>query len=432
MLPLIASLNSQYELLQAGDQLWCEDQHKEAMNSWRSIDKDENLGLKALVEYRLMLGSSNMTWMLNGLMGDQALMNCAPEDPLCVLASIDRELIFDALGFPSDLDYAKELLPYIKPALPQAHQSREYWLEESADLLPNLENVGFGSCFLSDKTILPIPQRTAVSFGGFATRKQGVGGSVFLSLPNLNGFQYTTSISASTKQSGHMFHRFESTDTYWFFVETMVRRGLYYQYIVDQYASFLIDHGNLRIAPGYRWETGNLWIGAELRWDEALYKASRGHGVIAGVFWYPNQQWSWGNRLTVSWLDYQHFRWTQTLSYVADGPAIRISTDLAPNSEAPWWRLPTAGGGQLLRIATLQRFRSDMLLTATTEWRFLTDKMVGFVLFSEAAYTKDDTYFGSGIGLRMRTAPNTESLISLDFGYGTTGPNVYLGVGEFF
>ena len=147
MLPLVASLTSQYELLEQGDQLWCQDQYKEAMSSWRSVDQDQNLGLKALVEYRLMLGTSNMTWMLNGLKGDQALMNCAPEDPLCVLARIDRELIFDTIGFPADLDYAKELLPYIKPALPQAHDSREFWLKDSSDSVPSLENTGFGSCF---------------------------------------------------------------------------------------------------------------------------------------------------------------------------------------------------------------------------------------------------------------------------------------------
>ncbi|MBM76478.1 MAG: hypothetical protein CMK59_13815 [Proteobacteria bacterium] len=432
MLPLIASLSSQYSLLQQGDQLWCEDKYKEAMSVWRDVADEQHSGLKALVEYRLMLGTSNMTWMINGLKGDQALMDCAPEDPLCVLARIDRELIFDTIGFPADLAYATELLPYIESALPEAHQNRSLWLNQIPNTPESLNSSGFGTCFTLDKTILPIPQRTSISFGGFATKKQGLGGSIFLSLPNLNGFKYTTSISISTKSSGHMFHHLESTSTYWFFIETMLRRGLYYQYIVDQYASFLIDHGNIRIAPGYRWETGSAWLGAELRWDEGLDKASRGHGVIGGVFWHPNQSWNWSHRFNATWLDYQHFRWTQTLSYVSNGPAIRISTDLAPNSEAPWWRLPTAGGGQLLRIATLQRFRSDLLLTSTVEWRFLRDKMIGFVVFSETAYTPKTTYFGSGVGIRLRTSPDTESLLSLDFGYGTTGPNVYLGVGEFF
>ena len=120
------------------------------------------------------------------------------------------------------------------------------------------------------------------------------------------------------------------------------------------------------------------------------------------------------------------------MSYVSKGPAIRISTDLAPKSEAPWWRLPTAGGGELLRIATLQRFRSELLLTGTVEWRFFTDKTLGLVVFSEAAHTKETNYYGTGLGVRFRTSPEQESLISLDFGWGTTGPNVYLGVGEFF
>ena len=58
--------------------------------------------------------------------------------------------------------------------------------------------------------------------------------------------------------------------------------------------------------------------------------------------------------------------------------------------------------------------------------------MIGFVVFSETAYTPKTTNFGSGVGIRLRTSPDTESLLSLDFGYGTTGPNIYLGVGEFF
>ena len=107
-------------------------------------------------------------------------------------------------------------------------------------------------------------------------------------------------------------------------------------------------------------------------------------------------------------------------------------SDLAPNSEAPWWRLPTAGGGQYVRIAYVQRFRSDLIFVENLEYRWWPTKTLGTTFFMEFLQTREEMYYAGGFGLRLRTSETAPTIYRMDIGRGTTGTNISINVSEFF
>ena len=44
----------------------------------------------------------------------------------------------------------------------------------------------------------------------------------------------------------------------------------------------------------------------------------------------------------------------------------------SPNTEAPWWRLPTVGGGNVLRTAPAHRWRDEFLPSGVLEYQLAT------------------------------------------------------------
>ena len=51
--------------------------------------------------------NNNVEWFLNGLQGDLALFECDNNDAYCLLARIDRDLIYQEIGLPNELDTLK-------------------------------------------------------------------------------------------------------------------------------------------------------------------------------------------------------------------------------------------------------------------------------------------------------------------------------------
>ena len=108
-----------------------------------------------------------------------------------------------------------------------------------------------------------------------------------------------------------------------------------------------------------------------------------------------------------------------------------LRAESAPWSEAPFWRLPSAGGGTVLRHGPIGRFRDRHLAAAVAEWRMALDRTVGAVVFVEGALI-DGLHAGAGVGLRLRLPPRPTNSLRLDVGVGDGGVGVSVGWGEMF
>ena len=63
----------------------------------------------------------------------------------------------------------------------------------------------------------------------------------------------------------------------------------------------------------------------------------------------------------IEW-EYHHLRVNGQWMWIhPSGWASMIEISASPNTEAPWWRLPTVGGGNVLRTAPAHRWRDEFL-----------------------------------------------------------------------
>ena len=158
----------------------------------------------------------------------------------------------------------------------------------------------------------------------------------------------------------------------------------------------------------------------------------QGHGPIFRASWRPHSDVRLNYRTEATWLDYAYWRNDISASWIhQSGVAIQLNLQSAVGDTAPWWRLPTAGGGQVMRTPKAQQIRAPVLPVAIAEWRLRPEKMVGVTLFGESAIT-DSIHWGSGVGLRFRLPPQPHNTIRFDIGYGDLGVGFSVGMGEFF
>ena len=109
-----------------------------------------------------------------------------------------------------------------------------------------------------------------------------------------------------------------------------------------------------------------------------------------------------------------------------------VNVSATPNTEAPWWRLPTVGGGNILRTAPAHRWRSEFLPAAVLEYRWKPENTVGIVPFAELTYVDHNLHGGGGLGIRVRLPPQPQNTMRFDIGYGDSGWNILFGAEEFF
>ena len=88
------------EFIDQGDRFWGQREYKNAKRAWKEAAKSAEPATKAMAEYRLMLTASNITLAIHGFRGDTALNRCSFEDPWCLLARVDRDIVLKTLGFP--------------------------------------------------------------------------------------------------------------------------------------------------------------------------------------------------------------------------------------------------------------------------------------------------------------------------------------------
>ena len=110
------------------------------------------------------------------------------------------------------------------------------------------------------------------------------------------------------------------------------------------------------------------------------------------------------------------------------------------NGVVPVQRLATAGGEQILRSYTRNRFLADNFAGVQAEYRFPLFWRLGMVAFAGAGDVYNDfsdTSFSTlkysvGTGFRLRLLPEEKLHSRLDIGFGREGFAIYVGIGEAF
>lgn len=425
-----------------GDRLWCQGNYKEAKETWRLDTNSSNPAYVAQSHYRQLLSASNLGWAVQGVLGDTALSECPLNDPMCALANVDREIFLHIIGLPSDLEYANTLSEKLLPHLPAEATARLVWFkslpQEALDSFQQLD--GFGHCMSQNSQWDRGPGGAYIGFGMYGGGQLGVGGSVGWTQPNIDnqGGNLQTSVAITTKAAGGLFVSYTSVGKSWIQVRTNIQRRPFYQYIDDEPSFHLVETGTLSIRPGFSWKTGQVWAGGFARIEGEPIDWANGNdwraiGLSIGSIWKPHSTLQFRGNIDYTEWQYHHIRLDGQMMWIhPTGLAALVDIGATPNTEAPWWRMPTVGGGNVLRTAPAHRWRSEFLPSAVLEYRWKPENTFGIVPFAEMAYVNNELHGGGGLGLRIRLPPQPQNTMRFDIGYGDSGWNILFGAEEFF
>ena len=421
--------------LDDGDRAWCAGQRGDAAAQWREAAAGDP-AIAAMAELRLLLVSGNLGMAVHGPRAEAALAMCPAGEAWCDLARADYEILLSLQGLPSDLDEARYRISRAAEALPGPAQARSVWIGDAQlDTLAALKRDGLGDGLLAANGWPRGPGSWFIGLGVSGAPGLGIGGGVRFVHPDLRytAWRLTTDAFLTSRGTGQLSAQLTTSGTLW--SVWSLRGG---RLIVDSYAlgeSRSVWTVNALVGPGVRWGKSAAWIGPMLRVDHTDGDRLDGHGLSAGLSRRVPGLWLSGRIEQTLGADYEHTllmaSGTASHTWEAIGLHGRLAGALAPGSEAPWWRLPSAGGGVNLRSAPLGRWRGTSMLAVAAEIRVPIMGPLGGVLFAEAALI-EGLHSGAGGGLRLHLPPRPHGTLRLDVGVGEEGAMVTAGWGEAF
>ena len=426
-------------LIDLGDRLWCQGDYKEANTHWKEASNSSDPATVAMSHYRRILTASNLGWAVRGVLADTSLDKCALNDPQCALANVDREIFLSFLGLPADLKFANELAYKLLPHIPAAATARLVWFGDvPASALQEIKVLdGFGECMQQSTTWDRGPGGAYFGFGLYGGGRLGIGGSASWTQPNIdnNGGQLQTSVALTTQKAGGIYLSYTSVGKRWVQVNSSAQRRPFFRYQSTTPTFNLVEIASAAIKPGWTWDSGQIWVGPFARIEGVPIGEQdwRAIGLQSGLIWKPYNSLQIRSGIEYTEWNYHHLRMDAQLMWIhKSGLATLIDFSSTPNTEAPWWRLPTVGGGTILRTAPAHRWRDEFLPAMVLEYRWKPENTFGVVPFAEVAYANDSLHGGGGIGIRLRLPPQPQNTMRFDIGYGDSGWNILFGAEEFF
>jgi len=402
-----------------GDVLWSKKIYHEAVQKWQEGKEDPHQAISVMAQYRLLLVSSNIMLPFDLIAVDQEMSACDLEDPQCLLARIDREIIFRSLGFPHNEDLAIDLLQMVPETLAEEKNKRLCWLLASEKCFPGPIERGPGGAVLS--------------IGFFLGQQIGLGTRLGYRIPNVDNKmgKLQLRLDVGTGNYGLVGFQYDRYHPFWIRTEVDLRKINYFRFRNDEWEQTSVSSTQGSLSVGYADGDNYIWIGPQFRWEK-LDSPISAHGLTFGLQLGP-ENLRISQYVDASFTSYFHVRSTTTIQAKHPiGLAVQARADICPNTEAPWWRFPTAGGGQHLRLPPAQWLRSSNIYTGILEWHILPKQTLGGVLFFEGAYTTEQSFMGGGIGARIRVPPSPRNNLRLDVGYGNLGWGVFANIGEQF
>ena len=409
--------------LEEGDALWKYPTYHEAIQKWKKAKNSHESAISIMAQYRLLLIAPSILFPIELIRIDRELGNCDIEDPRCLLARIDREIILGALQYPLQQEFVEELLAYLENQLPDEVQTRNNWLTAMSG---KKEDITKGGPFTRG------PGAPSISVGFFLGVRQGLGTHLGYHIPNVDHRLGNLSLylSVGTTEYGRVGFQYNRIHPLWIKTEADLRNVNYFRFQNQEWDIISMSSTQGSVSFGYKKGFDHFWIGPQFRWEQ-LDTPIPAHGLTMGLQIGPEHA-RIIQKFDTSFTSYTHIRSTTTLQYRHPvGLGFQINADLCPISEAPWWRQPSAGGGLYLRLPFAQRIRAKNLYTGTVEWQLFPKQTLGGVFFAEGAYG-DNIYAGAGFGARIRIPPSPNNNLRLDIGYSSLGWGVFANIGEQF
>ena len=409
--------------LEEGDALWKYPTYHKAIKKWKEAKESHESAVSIMAQYRLLLISPSLLLPIDLIRIDRELGNCDIEDPRCLLARIDREIVLAALNYPLQEDFVDELLSFLQPRLPKEVEQRKTWLKILSSPPENLSHTG---------PFTRGPGSPSFSIGFFYGIRQGLGTHLGYHIPNVDHRLGDLSLylSVGTTDYGRIGFRYNRIQPLWIKTEVDIRNVNYFRFQNQEWEIISMSSTQGSLSLGVKNEFYHFWLRPQFRWEQ-LEDPIAAHGLTMGVQLGPEHA-RLSQRVDASFASYTHIRSTTTVQYRhPSGLGFQLNADLCPVSEAPWWRQPSAGGGLYLRLPFAQRIRAKNLYTGTFEWQLFPEETLGGVFFAEGAYG-DNIYAGAGVGARIRLPPSPNNNLRLDIGYSTLGWGIFADIGEQF
>jgi hypothetical protein len=440
--------------LDEGDRAWFRGERRVAVQAWRAASDQDNPAAEAMARLRLLHFSGNWGMAAHGPRIDAALAVCPEEDPWCRLALVDFHLLAPA-EVGADPQQALALACTLEGELPGPALARQLMVEPSPAALARLAELprdGLGDGLLiSEGAAPPYAGTWLLGLGLLGGPGLGFGAGVHFVHDDLfyGGHDLALELGATSRGSAWLGAAGASAGTVFGHGDLGVSRWVQDLWLEDQAVTWRVEGASASVGPGLRHGALRVAVGARARWDRVGDLALLGHGPELSLSLDRADGWGgerrgwvlqsgWRSAVRALGADYDHLYGSLELRGYAGLPlqgvlAARALGSRAFLDEAPWYRLPTAGGSQVLRGAPAGRYPGRSLAAADLELRRMIAGPLEGVVFGCGAWLEDSGWHpGGGLGLRLIMPPRERNTVRLDLAFSDAGWAVTTGWGEVF
>ncbi len=443
-----------HQALWAGDRAWFEGDRGAAVAAWRRAAAAGDPAAEAMARLRLLHFTGNWGMAVHGPRVDRALQRCPDDDPWCWIARADFE-IFAPAEVGAQPERAAELAARARAELPGPAAARCWLAAGEPALLRALQDHprdGLGDGLLAADGRPPTsPGSWLLGLGLVGAPGLGIGGGLHFVHPDLGWQEHRLGLElgATSRGSAWLGVAAASSGSGYAHGSANLSRWVQDTYDETGASEWLVEGGRFAAGPGLRWGHHRLEPGVALRWDRIEGETAAGPGAQAAHAW--DLRSGMGDQRRGSYLgtgvqlsmrdlgaDYDHLLGSMDLRGYLGGPAGsvlagRLLGERAFLPDAPWYRLPSAGGATVLRGAPAGRYRGDSLVALDLELRRMLWGPVEAVVFGAGAWVQDTgLHPAGGLGARLLLPPRGLNTVRLDLAVSDAGWAVTTGWGEVF
>ncbi|MDP2305192.1 MAG: hypothetical protein Q8P18_04115 [Pseudomonadota bacterium] len=444
--------------LSRGDEAWWGGDRGGAIAAWReALDASEGVpdpalaaATEAMARVRLLQLGGSVAPFVHEAKLNRALSDCPAREPWCGIAAADWELFMPAFT-GADPARVPELLvasPLVGPAA--ARIAVATGDRTALDALPAAALDGMGRGIrATGQRAPPAPGTWVVGIGVGGAPGAGVGFTLRFAHPDLGWRRHRLELIGGADTRGGF--SFGGT------LLTATRPGLAFgagaaRAVADRWVDgaatpYELATARLSAAVAPQWDLLGVSVGAvgRVEWfDSTLLPASNASAatpaspaVLAG----PTASLTLGDATArvrlAGELNLGSYTYIVLSADARAAPdlaggtlALRLAATRVP-TDAPFYRLPSAGGADLLRGLPAGRFRGDTLLAGQIEYRHAIWGPLHGALFVDGAKV-DGWHVTAGGGVRIVLPPDRYNVTRLDIGVGPEGWGVVAAWGEAF